>query len=111
MRNGCFELLLVIAIVLATVFIVGAQDDYEEEEEYSYEGEDDYYGSGDAEVDHCSQYDADDDDYDDGAGGQCSHALFPEQDEIPVGAMRCCDGHRYRQILSGDLGSLSNQRS
>ena len=25
MRNGCFELLLVVAIVLATVFIVGAQ--------------------------------------------------------------------------------------
>ena len=59
-----------------------------------HEGDEDYYGNEGPEVDHCSQYDADDDD---GAREQCSHANFPEQDEIPGGAMRCCGDHRYRK--------------
>ena len=55
------------------------------EEEYE-----DYYPSGDGEeFDHCQLYETEDDE-------QCSHANFPERDAIPRGAMRCCDGHRYK---------------
>ena len=111
MRNGCVDFLLVIriAIVLTAVSDVVAQDDYEEEEEYTYGGDDyddevyegDDYGGGVPEIDHCNQYD-------DAADGQCSHARFPEQDAIPAGAMRCCDNHRYRlaiyHIFLSDIG-------
>ena len=95
MRVGCVKLVFVITFVLESVANVGAQDGSGsgEEEIYgsAYESGDYYYHSDDGgeEFDHCKQYETEDDE-------QCSHASFPEEDDIPGGAMRCCDGHRYK---------------
>ena len=78
MRVGCVQLVLVITFVLGSVANVGAQDG-------SGSGEDEIYEDGSAYYDEES-----------GDDEQCSHASFPEKDDIPRGAMRCCDGHRYK---------------
>ena len=98
MRVGCVKLVLVITFVLASVANVGAQDGSGSGEDEIYEGGsayyeeeyEDYYPSGDGEeFDQCNLYKTEN-------GDQCSHANFPENDDIPGGAMRCCDGHRYK---------------
>ena len=94
MRVGWVKFVLVFIAVASSV---GAQDGSGSGEEEIYDYGSAYYEeeSGDyhyqeEEVDHCNLYETDD-------GEQCSHANFPEGDDIPRGAMRCCDGHRYEQ--------------
>ena len=91
MRGGCVKFVLVFTAVASSV---GAQDGSGSGEEEIYDYGSAYYEeeSGDyhyEEFDHCNLYETEDDE-------QCSHANFPERDAIPRGAMRCCDGHRYK---------------
>ena len=89
MRVGWVKFVLVFMAVASSV---GAQDGSGSGEEEIYDYGSGHYEeeSGDyhyEEVDHCNLYVTEDDD-------QCSHTSFPEEDDIPRGAMRCCDGHR-----------------
>ena len=91
MRGGCVKLVLVFTAVASSA---GAQDGSGsgEEEIYDYGSayyEEEYEDYHYEEFDHCNLYETED-------GEQCSHANFPEKDDIPRGAMRCCDGHRYK---------------
>ena len=93
MTVGCVKFVLVFIAVAVSVCAQDGSGSGEEEiyeggsayeEEYEY-----YYPSGDGEeFDHCTLYETEN-------AERCSHANFPEKDDIPRGAMRCCDGHRY----------------